>query len=124
MPELATARGPGAPGQSHADDVAVDDEGSRAGRGEGEPERKREAGLPRAAIGPGNREAQGFIARHVGVATAAHGDIQRWPRSTGIRQSLTEADILDEALRAVHVLDAAFRVAPPHAVAIDLDLFR
>src|SRR5690349_5019500 len=62
------------------------------------------------------------VARHVRVAAPANGDVKRWPRPSRIGQSLAKSDLFDEAFRRVNVLDAIFRIAPPLAVAMDLNL--
>jgi hypothetical protein len=60
----------------------------------------------------------------VRVPPTTNSDVKRWSRPPRVSQSLTKANILDEALSAVNVLDTVLRIASPHAIAMDLDLFR
>jgi hypothetical protein len=60
----------------------------------------------------------------VRIAPATNSDIKRWSGPAGVSQCLAKSDVLNEALRAISVLDTILGIASPHAVAMDLNLFR
>src|SRR6185369_11727658 len=64
------------------------------------------------------------VARHVRVAPATNSDVKRRSGTPRVSQSLTESDVFNEALGGVNVVDTVFRIASPHAIAMDLDLLR
>ena len=64
------------------------------------------------------------IPRHVRIASTANRDIKRWARPARISQSLTKTHLFDEAFSPINVFNAIVRIASPHAVAMDLNLFR
>jgi hypothetical protein len=60
----------------------------------------------------------------VRVPPATNSDVKRRSRTPRVSQSLTKADLLNEAFGGENVLDTILRIASPHAIAIDLDLLR
>jgi hypothetical protein len=60
----------------------------------------------------------------VRVSPPTNRDIQRWSRTARVSQSLAKPNLFNEAFGGVNILDAVFRIASPHAIAMDLDLFR
>src|SRR5205085_3607696 len=63
------------------------------------------------------------VARHVRVAPPADRDVERRAGAARVRHRRAEADRLDELLRLDRRLDARLRLAPPHTVAVSLNLF-
>ncbi len=63
------------------------------------------------------------VARHVRVAPAANGYIERWPWAARVRHGRTEADRLDQLFRPARILYAQLRLAPPHAITMVFNLF-
>jgi hypothetical protein len=55
------------------------------------------------------------------VASAAHGNVKRWPRATRIRECCAKSNILDEALRSINILNSTLWITPPHAITVGLN---
>src|SRR5688500_4224306 len=58
------------------------------------------------------------------IPPPAHRDVQRWTPATAICQRICKAHIFDEPFGVNSAFNAELSVAPPHPVAMDLDLFR
>src|SRR5437870_3783921 len=63
------------------------------------------------------------IARETHIATTAYRDVQRWTCATGIGQRICKAHVFDETFGVNRAFNAEVFVAPPHAVAMEFDLF-
>jgi hypothetical protein len=61
---------------------------------------------------------------HVRIPATTNSHVKRRPGPARISQSLAESHLFDEAFRSVNVLNAVLRIASPHPIAMDLDLFR
>src|SRR5216684_8614476 len=63
------------------------------------------------------------FAGQTNIAATAHGDVQRWTGATGICQRICKAHVFDETFGVNSAFNAKVFVAPPHAVAMEFDLF-
>src|SRR5205809_44774 len=57
------------------------------------------------------------------IAATAYRDIQRWARATGICQRICKAHVFNKTFGVNSTLNAEVFVAPPHAVAMEFNLF-
>jgi len=63
------------------------------------------------------------IARETNIAATANRDVQRRTRATSICQRIRKAHVFDETFGVNSAFNAEVFVAPPHAVAMEFDLF-
>src|SRR6266550_3885858 len=63
------------------------------------------------------------VAGQTNIAAPADRDIQRWTCATGICQRICKAHVFDETFGTGSAFNAEVFVAPPHAVAMEFDLF-
>src|ERR1700674_1364705 len=63
------------------------------------------------------------VARQTNIAATAYRDVQRWTCATGICQRICKAHVFNETFRVNSAFNAEVFVAPPHAVAMEFDLF-
>src|SRR5438876_4542701 len=63
------------------------------------------------------------IARQTNIPPTAYRDVQRWTGTTSISQRICKAHVIDEAFGVNSAFNAEVFVAPPHAVAMEFDLF-
>src|SRR5260370_4240461 len=64
------------------------------------------------------------IAGQTNIAATAYRDVQRWTCATNICQRICKAHVFDETFGVNSAFNAEVLVAPPHAVAMEFDLFR
>src|SRR5712691_3778241 len=63
------------------------------------------------------------VARETHIAATAYRDVQRRTGATGICQRICKAHVFDEMFGVNSAFNAEVFVAPPHAVAMEFDLF-
>src|SRR5260221_10030586 len=76
-----------------------------------------------ARAGPRPTPGTDSVAGQTNIAAAAHRDIQRRTRATGICQRICKAHVFDETFGVNSAFNAEVFVAPTHAVAMEFDLF-
>jgi hypothetical protein len=60
----------------------------------------------------------------VRVSTTTNRDIKRWSRPARVGQSLAKPHLFNEPFSGVNILNPVFRIASPHAISMNLNLFR
>src|SRR5882762_8917011 len=63
------------------------------------------------------------VARQTNIAATTHRDVQRRTCATGICQRICKAHVFDETFGVNSAFNTEVFVAPPHAVAMEFDLF-
>src|SRR5512132_2293444 len=64
-----------------------------------------------------------IVSGQTNIAATAYRDVQRWTGAVGIGQRICKADVFDETFGVNSAFKAELFVAPPHAVAMEFDLF-